>query len=327
VSDFIGLSDTPAGYPVITPGQPVSLKVNATSDGLEFEDGYNLVFPIPYGGTVSAVDQHGATQLVAEVTPDDELKIGNIGIPLRLYSGNIEQRPKVVDPFGIVTEVALLSDALGLYYIGGNNLTQLERQWNPVVFGQLNYQLSASRIAVSGLVIATGDGVQSSFDDQGNGHFFASNPGSITITVLLTDAETATITDDRNGNLEDTVNDVVGTVNYGNGEWTLVFNGAVPANAEDLVADFNQYSGSPTIRVTAYDMLRGVQGGFPPFQYGISKSGPPASFEIDARDAYVEFTCLDLGIQFVEVWVQDVYGNQTFIQSAVNIQDNFVICP
>jgi len=50
------------------------------------------------------------------------------------------------------------------------------------------------------------------------------------------------------------------------------------------------------------------------------------SFSADVTDTDKKFTCDDLGEQFVEVWVTDEDGNQTFCNTFIDIQDNLEVC-
>jgi hypothetical protein len=58
---------------------------------------------------------------------------------------------------------------------------------------------------------------------------------------------------------------------------------------------------------------------------GIRKAGAGTGFPADNHS--VTFTCAETGIQAVEVWAQDAYGNADFCLTYVNVQDNMGSCP
>lgn len=202
-----------------------------------------------------------------------------------------------------------------------------DQQWNVIAFYGLVASISPSLESITGAVIGSGDGTTDNF--MGSDFYFA-DPGSIAISVLLTDAETALITDDGDGVLEDAVNSVTGVVNYATGDWELTFGGAVPANLEDITADYDLYgSTAPTARITAYDFIRTIHGGYPPFEYGICLAGGgPPSFFADPKDAYLDCDCsTGIGQVLIEIWVQDVASNTQAVSSFAQITDFATICP
>ena len=86
------------------------------------------------------------------------------------------------------------------------------------------------------------------------------------------------------------------------------------------------------ITLWASDFLQyGVDNSTPTSQleYGIRKLGTGAGFPLDANgNPYlsVEFSCQELGTQFVELWVRDRSGNTSFCQTYVIVQDNLGAC-
>lgn len=108
VSSFLDLSDTPAIYPPITPGDPVGLKVTETGDGLEFVDGWEIVFPLANEAAVSAKDTGGTPRVLIYITNSDQIYLGDIVLPLRIFGFNT--RPTYTDGFYTETQIALLSD-------------------------------------------------------------------------------------------------------------------------------------------------------------------------------------------------------------------------
>lgn len=50
------------------------------------------------------------------------------------------------------------------------------------------------------------------------------------------------------------------------------------------------------------------------------------SFSEDINDISMTFTCADIGLQDVEVWVTDQSGNNDFCVTSINIQDNSNLC-
>ncbi|MDX2136342.1 MAG: hypothetical protein SFV52_16275 [Saprospiraceae bacterium] len=64
-------------------------------------------------------------------------------------------------------------------------------------------------------------------------------------------------------------------------------------------------------------------------RYGLRRAGTGTGFPEDVQGnpiQMVDFTCTDLGKQYVELWAKDLAGNADFCQAQVNIQDNMQIC-
>ncbi len=51
------------------------------------------------------------------------------------------------------------------------------------------------------------------------------------------------------------------------------------------------------------------------------------SFSSDVTDTNITFMCDDLGIQSIQMWVTDGWGNQAFCETFIDVQDNFDVCP
>src|SRR5690606_7962713 len=51
------------------------------------------------------------------------------------------------------------------------------------------------------------------------------------------------------------------------------------------------------------------------------------SFSSNVEDSTRTFTCMNLGINSVDLWVTDDNGNQAFCTTFIDIQDNMGICP
>jgi len=205
----------------------------------------------------------------------------------------------------------------------------VDAHWDIIANLQFGVVLTPAQAAFSDVVLDTGDGSTDYFDDVVSGNSVLVIPGTVAISVLLANDETAVITDDGEGILEDAVNNVSGTVGYGNGEWTLTFAGSIPKNLEDITMDGEYWSGSLMARITAKDLVTTVRGGFPPFQYAViaEGGGPPGVTYPDPLDAYYEFSCGDAeGTVPLEVWVYDAFGNAQFATVFVNAYDAFGTC-
>ncbi len=51
------------------------------------------------------------------------------------------------------------------------------------------------------------------------------------------------------------------------------------------------------------------------------------SYSSDVTDIIRTFDCLDFGLNTVQLWVTDEYGNQSYCETYVDIQDNHDLCP
>ncbi|MBK7935733.1 MAG: T9SS type A sorting domain-containing protein [Lewinellaceae bacterium] len=60
-------------------------------------------------------------------------------------------------------------------------------------------------------------------------------------------------------------------------------------------------------------------------KFGIRKQGAGTGFPQNSHS--VTFDCTELGKQYVEVWVEDAYGNADFCLTYVIVQDNIGACP
>mgnify|MGYP000860196948 FL=1 len=60
-------------------------------------------------------------------------------------------------------------------------------------------------------------------------------------------------------------------------------------------------------------------------KYAIQKAGAGTTFP-DGNHS-VTFDCSELGKQFVEIWVEDAYGNADFCKTFIDVQDNAGVCP
>ncbi|MEZ4980003.1 MAG: carboxypeptidase-like regulatory domain-containing protein [Saprospiraceae bacterium] len=51
------------------------------------------------------------------------------------------------------------------------------------------------------------------------------------------------------------------------------------------------------------------------------------SFSVDIADSLMTFTCAEVGINSVTMWVTDEIGNSDRCQTFIDIQDNMGVCP
>ncbi|MCE7923785.1 MAG: T9SS C-terminal target domain-containing protein [Haliscomenobacteraceae bacterium CHB4] len=96
---------------------------------------------------------------------------------------------------------------------------------------------------------------------------------------------------------------------------------------QGLVVNIGQ-TGPPTVIVWATSFVQSAQDNCTPFQFltfGIRIVGSGTGFPGGQEN--ITFTCNELGIQQVEIWVMDEAGNVNFCVTSVTIQDNSNLCP
>jgi hypothetical protein len=206
----------------------------------------------------------------------------------------------------------------------------VDEEFEVLVFGSLSVTLASSRATTTAAVVDdTPDGVITSFGTDVAGTQLGApvEVGSVAFTAIVS-ASNVVVTDQGDGTLSGP--NATGTISYGNGEWHIDFTGTPPDDTTDITVDFASYTGSAKVRISAYDCIRSIHGGVGPFEYAIVEvaGDPTGLYEVNSRDAYLEFDCADVGGAIIlDVYVKDAYGNATYSQSTVTPGDLLSKCP
>ncbi|MCB0643983.1 MAG: hypothetical protein KDC44_20185, partial [Phaeodactylibacter sp.] len=133
-----------------------------------------------------------------------------------------------------------------------------------------------------------------------------SDIGTQTLTLWVTDALNNQIT----AEVMLTVEDVIDDCNIGGGCHPM------PLLLKHLVVSLDE-TGSATVSASTFDLS----------SVDICGEGPLTfSFSSDIADTDSTFTCANLGLDTLEVWVNDPAGNQVYATVEVTVQDPYDIC-
>ena len=115
-----------------------------------------------------------------------------------------------------------------------------------------------------------------------------------------------------------------------------IYNIQITDNKEPTVVCINGLSASmvPTgsIQIWASDFLQYTEDNYSPTPFiviGVRKSGTGTGFPLNQNGSpqnFVVFECIDLGIQLVELWAKDQYGNANYCEVPVEIVNKNYAC-
>lgn len=176
---------------------------------------------------------------------------------------------------------------------------------------------------------------------------FENNCGATYVSLQATATDcsesltyTYSIDQDNNGTIEQTGNGNDASRGFNNGIYNITFTATdgcgnstdcsflltvqdakkpTPVCINGLAADLMPSSGMLTIWATDFETGSS-------YDNCTAHEALQFSFSSDVNDVQRDFTCEDLGLQNVEIWVTDAAGNQDFCTTALNVQDNNAAC-